>query len=160
MRRLSWIIAIIKCWYCFYSPFLFRPYTAGQLQPIELFNLSQLLLQPVEAELWDVGHWIITRSILHITCAVAWCITFNFSVRGAKMQTSWKEAGNLSKIGSKHALAVAFCVAPNVTKTPRHHEDKEHNTQHFGLLFSFNWFDPSKDLQSLLFKCYFLLPKR
>lgn len=116
MRQWSWIIAIIKSWYCFYSPLWFRPYTAGQHKPIELFNLSKLLLQPAEAELWDVGPWIITRSIPHITCAVAWCITFHFSVRGAKMQTSWKEAGNLSKIASGHALAVAFCVAPRVTK--------------------------------------------
>lgn len=36
---------------------------------------------------------------------------------------------------------------------------ERHNATHLGLLFSFNSVAPSKDLQSLLFKCYFSLTK-
>lgn len=162
MCWLSWIITIIiKYLYCFYSPFLLRSYTAGHFHPIDQFHLSKSLLQPAEAELWDVGPWIITRNILHITWAVAWCITFHFSSKGAKMQTGWKEAWNLPKIASKRLGHGSRKRSPWPfvrLQTLRRHERTQHGT--FGLLFSFNWFDPSKDLQSLLFKCYFPLPKR
>lgn len=135
MCWLSWIITIIiKYLYCFYSPFLLRSYTAGHFHPIDQFNLSKSLLQPAEAELWDVGPWIITGNILHITWAVAWCITFHFSSKGAKMQTGWgwKEAWNLPKIASKRLGSARRGL---LCGSRRWDAMKEHNTAQLGCCF-------------------------